>query len=50
LEYIDFEVVLVKYGLIVFYSYQHGLMAEKILKKNNIPCKGLTLLIKGYTK
>jgi len=37
LEYTDFEVVLVKYGLIVFYSYQHGLMAEKMLKKNNIP-------------
>ncbi|CAK9331091.1 DUF3343 domain-containing protein [Thermoanaerobacter kivui] len=26
-----------KYGLIVFYSYQHGLMTEKILKKNSIP-------------
>ncbi|MGB9679182.1 MAG: DUF3343 domain-containing protein [Thermoanaerobacteraceae bacterium] len=26
-----------KFGLIVFYSYQHGVMVEKILKRNNIP-------------
>lgn len=25
-----------KYGLIVFYSYQHGLMAERVLKRHNI--------------
>lgn len=26
-----------KYALLVFYSYQHAILTEKMLKRNNIP-------------